>query len=328
MAMTSAENYRKVLNGEWGEWVPFSLVECPWVIPSFYLGFMASPDRRDMFGVPWAINASGPMPDTTQPPVIESMDDWRDTVHLPDLDAIDWEAMAARDLAAVPDDHVSLVFTCAGSAGNFFLPIMAMLGFENGLVSFYESPEAVKEFCEYMTEYYLRVIDLEEKYYDPEIYCVADDLCSLTGPFISMEVYEEFFRPYYKQLFDRIKSYGKKIEFHLCGKGEVFIEDMMEMGLDIWQSAETVNDYEGLKAKYGDRLIINGGWSAASPANFVGADEETCRQATRDAIDRLVGIGPSMLFALVIGQGPEVERQNAWIVDEAAKYGREVLAAK
>jgi hypothetical protein len=51
--------------------------------------------------------------------------------------------------------------------------------------------------CECMTEYYLRVIDLEEKYYNPEAYCIADDLSSVNAPFISMDTYNEFPKPHY-----------------------------------------------------------------------------------------------------------------------------------
>lgn len=326
MALTPAENYLKTINGEWGEWIPNSLAENTWVIPSFYMAFMAEPGGRDMFGVPWAVNAAGPMPDTHQKPPLECMEDWRNVVNLPDLDAIDWEEMAKADLAAVPEGFIPLVFTCAGAAGNYFLPIMAMMGFENGLISFYESPEAVKEFCECMTEYYLRVIDLEEKYYNPVVYCVADDLSSAAAPFISMDVYNEFLKPYYKQLFDRIKSYGKKVEFHLCGKAEPFIEDFMDMGLDIWQSAQPLNDLAGLKAKYGNRLTINGGWNINAPANFPNASEEECRQAAREAIDLLVTLGPSEFFGLAVGSDEDTQQRNAWIFDEVAKYGHEVLA--
>jgi hypothetical protein len=107
-----------------------------------------------------------------------------------------------------------------------------------------------------------------------------------------------------------------------------FVEDLVEVGVDIWQSAQAMNDLEGLKAKYGDRLTINGGWDSNSPANFTGATEDECRQAVRDSIDRLVKLGPGMFFGMVIGEGPEVEQRNAWIFDEAMKYGREALAKR
>ena len=326
MAMTAKENYRAVLNGEWGEWVPVHKSDCEWVIPSFYMRFMATPEKRDMFGVPWAINANGPMPDTTKPPVIDDMEDWRQVVNLPDLDAVDWEQMAAFDLGRIDPDRMALVFTCAGPAGNFFLPIMAMLGFVNGLMSFYDSPEAVHEFCEYMTEYYLRVIDLEEKYYDPEVYCIADDMATANAPFISMDVYDEFLKPYYKRLIERCKSYGKKVEFHLCGKAEPIISDLFDMGVDIWQAAQWMNDLEGLRGKYGSRITFNGAWDTEGPANMEGADEQTCRQAVRNSIDRLVALGPSVFMGSALGEGPIIEQQNKWILDEAYTYGREAVA--
>lgn len=317
------ENYLKTIGGEWGEWIPYHRAECDWIVPAFFLKFMATPERRDMFGVPWVINDAGPMPDTTRPP-IESMADWRDTVELPDLDAIDWPAMAEKDLANVGPDKLFVLFTCQASACSLFLPIMAMVGFEEGLLSFYEEPEAVHEFCECLTDFYVKLIDYEEKYYDPPIYLIADDLGMEIGPLISYDIYEEFLRPYYKRIIDKIKSYGKIVEFHMCGKTEVFANDLADLGIDIWQQAQAMNDHNAVKAAH-PNLVFNGGWDSTTPANAPNAAEEVCRQEVRDTIDRLVPLGPFIFFAPVVGSGPEADNRRAWICDEVYKYGPEAL---
>ena len=328
MAMTAKENYRAVLNGEWGEWIPITKGDCRWIVPTAFISYIFTPEKKDMFGVHWKLEEAGPMVDTTRPPAIDDLANWRDCVNLPDLDSIDWEAAAAKELAAIDPDDPFVIWVGGGNTGNIFLPIMNMMGFEEGLMSFYESPDDVHEFCEYMTQYYLRLIDIEERYYNPDVFCFGDDFCSAKGPFISMEMFDEFFRPYFQRMFDRVKSYGKKVEFHCCGKAESIVSALVDIGVDIWQVAQPINDLEVLKETYGKKLTFNGGWAADGPGCYAGADEETVRQQVRDCIDRMAAMGPFVFFGPIDGAGPAIEQQNQWKVDEVYKYGREVIARK
>lgn len=50
---------------------------------------------------------------------------------------------------------------------------------------------------------------------------------------IPFGIYEEFLKPYYKRMVDKIKGFGKKVEFHMCGKVEPFIMDLAEMGVPV-----------------------------------------------------------------------------------------------
>lgn len=81
----------------------------------------------------------------------------------------------------------------------------------------------------------------------------------------------------------------------MCGKCEPFVEDLLKMGIDSWQTAQGLNDLKGLKAKYGNRLIFCGTWSTNGPAGVPGASEDIVRQEVRKCMDDLAE-GGGMFF--------------------------------
>lgn len=319
--MTERENYLKVINGEQPEWVPYYRAAVDWIIPCFLMQFMATEEKRDMFGCPWTMNDNGAMPDNRQKPVLDDMANWRDVVNLPPLDEIDWEAAHAFDMQNHDPDRAVECFTCEGPAGNYFLPIMGMMGFEEGLCALVEDPDSVHEFCDYMCNYYIKLVDYEEKYYNPDVYILADDFCTARGPMISWETYETLFRPYYKKLIDHIKTYNKPVEFHMCGKGEEFVHDFVKLGVNIWQPAQPLNDLEGLRAQYGNKLVFTGTWQGG-PAGMPGASEEVVRASARECIDKYAPGGLVFWDGDPVGSSEDMAQKVAWLAEEAMTYGK------
>lgn len=320
--ITEKENYLMTMRGQQPEWVPYYRDACDWVMPFILLDHVRNQTMVDYFSVPWTINEAGPIADT-RVQVMENVCDWKKYVHLPDLDSVDGEAIAKIDMADHTPEKAVASLCMVTIGGNFFIPLMNMMGFENGLCAFYEEPEAVKEFFEYLCDYEEKLVDWQVKYYNPDVMIIADDFCAAGGPMISMDTYNEFLRPLYKRLIDRIHSHGRICEFHMCGKGEKFIEDLVSLGVTAWEPAQPLNDLKALKEKYGNKLVFNGVWFTGSKAGLPGASEDVVRQSARDVIDQFAPGGGLVFWdGDPVGQSPDMLQKMVWLHDEATKYGK------
>ncbi len=200
---------------------------------------------------------------------------------------------------------------------------MEMMGFEEGLCAMMEEPEACHEFFDAFTTVIEKAMRAQIPLYNPDFVYFNEDLATINGPFISMDVFEELLVPYYTRLFTVAKEFNKPIIFHMCGKCECFIERLHEMGITGWEVAQTVNDLAGLKEKYGNSLVFLGGWDSQGPAGVAGADEETVRQSVRDSIDKFAPGGGYAFWDLgPVGTSPDMMQKIEWLEDEARKYGK------
>lgn len=105
--------------------------------------------------------------------ILEDIADWREVVHFPDLDAMDWEAAAARDLAGI--DREEKVLACFGMEGNFNR-LQSLMGICEAMIAMVEEPEEVYAFFQAHTEFKMKTIEKYAKYYKPDIYVNGDKL--------------------------------------------------------------------------------------------------------------------------------------------------------
>ncbi|MCQ4741287.1 veratrol--corrinoid protein metyltransferase, partial [Blautia hominis] len=90
-----------------------------------------------------------------------------------------------------------------------------------------------------------------------------------------------------------------------------------------WDPAQTCNDLTGIKEKYGNKLVIMGGFDPCDHLADPNVTEEEIRQAVRDTMDRLA---PGSGFCWCGGylgaiDDPEVIRKNGILFDEVFRYG-------
>lgn len=125
------ENYLKVIRGEEPDWVPLYFDACDWVFTGFMLDYVNKERKFDIFNVEWEIHEAGKMPKPNRR-LLEDVTKWRDFVNFPDTSKIDWEQMAAEALK-IHDPNKAMGYRTDGCGGNFFIPLMNMMGFEEGL---------------------------------------------------------------------------------------------------------------------------------------------------------------------------------------------------
>lgn len=94
------------------------------------------------------------------------------------------------------------------------------------------------------------------------------------GPFFSLEIFREFFKPYYRQLIEKAHALGTHFWLHSCGNIEPFLEDFIEIGLDVIHPIQkNTMDEETIARKYGGRICILSGFDVQYLMAFGSPDE-------------------------------------------------------
>ena len=295
--MTEKENLMKVIHGEIPEWVPRISIAQRQVMPAFTLFGSTNEkgNRVDMFGVEYvATKDTGgmalPVPNEF---ILDDVTNWRDVIKLPDISDLDWEAIAKKDLEKIDRNEYAVALGTNG----YFLNLMNFMGFTEGLCAMYEEPEAVKELFEYMSEFDCAMLRAGIEAYHPDIVGMGDDIATANDPFVSLPMYRELVRPYHARIAAIAKEYGLPVDMHCCGHCELLVDDWVEFGVNMWNPAQVTNDLLGIKAKYGNKLILTGCWDSQGPVAWPSATEEMVKQAVRDCIDTYAPGGGFIFWA-------------------------------
>jgi hypothetical protein len=249
--------------------------------------------------------------------LLDDIRKWRDVVKAPDLSDVNWEMVAKKDLEA-QTANLAEVACLGGGSGGYFMPHMNLMGFTNGLISYYEEPEEVKALYEYFHKFYTQVIENVMKYYPVDVFTVGDDTATATNPFISPEMYREFIKPYITVDTQIARDRGLPIMMHNCGRCEDSIEDWIDFGVCAWNPAQIVNDLEGIKAKFGNKMVIVGAWDTSGPVGWDSCTEELMRSEVKRVIDTFAPGGGFIFWGSTYGpptHEPLINRRK-WMTSE------------
>lgn len=257
---------------------------------------------------------------TEENQVIRDVTRWRDYVKVPDLAgkcADGWEeAIAAK---AAIDQEQYLTMTVMGTG--IFEQLHMLMTFEDTLVNLLLEPEAMAELIDVICEYRLTYMKLIVEHLHPDLICSHDDWGSKTGLFFSVETWRELFKEPYRRLYDYLHENGVIVMHHGDSYMEPLVEDMAEIGVDIWQGVLPTNDIAAISEKVGDRMLLMGGID--SVVDRPDATEEEIRAETRRALDaygHLKGYWPGMTYG---GPGSLYPHVEPIIIDEINRYNKE-----
>jgi hypothetical protein len=334
--LTPKENLLRMLHGQMPEWLPrFSLApgrtpgipEDPasvWYTPSVLSGERGPQGGKDIWGVEWVPTAetggaSLPKPGSF---ILKDIRKWRDVIKAPDTSGWDWEALVKKDLDAMPVDRKQ---TCInfGVVVGYFQTLCSFMGFTEGMIANYEEPEEVKALIQYLADFFVKIEENMIDYIKPDVLQLFDDTAAEKNPFISKEMYHEFFLPHYDRHAKYARDRGIPIGMHNCGHSEVFFEDLTKIGVVQWDPVQLVNDVHGIQARYGRNLVLCGGWEGRG--RFLESDvtDEELRQSVRDAMDEYGKNGGLVFAAFIMGALDDtgVAHKNQALQEEAYTYG-------
>ncbi|MCL1805292.1 MAG: veratrol--corrinoid protein metyltransferase [Clostridiales bacterium] len=311
------ENFLRAIRGEVPEYVPrysiFWGARC-----SILNGERVNGVGKDIYGVEWidegsAIKASIPRNDIF---LLDDIRRWRDVIKFPDFSHVDWEAMSKKDLKDRDPDLPK----GGGMGGSFFQALVSFMGFTEGLIACHEEPEEVKALMNYLCDNYLSLADKFLQYYQPDYISGGDDIAHERAPFVSLETFHDIFEPVWRRHLKFFKDRGYYAIHHNCGKFETFLDDVVDMGYNAWDPAQPVNDLKAIKKKYGNKLLICGGFESRPYLPHIDISEEEIRASVRQVMDDLApGGGYAFITVGGVNTDPIAQQRNDWVVDEYEK---------
>lgn len=198
----------------------------------------------------------------------------------------------------------------------------SICGMENSLIDFYLCPDAVHTLFDKLTDFYIRVITRAKKELAVDAIFTSDDLGTQHSTFFSLDVFNEFFAPYYKRVIDHVHSLGMHFWLHTCGNVEQFIPRFIDLGVDVLHPIQKYTmDEKHVAELYGDKIAIWAGFDVQRTIPY-GTAEDVRKEARFliDTYDR-----PDGRFMLTLGNGatPDtpVESLEA-LFDTALNYRR------
>lgn len=320
--MTERENVLLVYNHKKPQWTPI------WM-EAIHVAGWASNERAtlgpkindrvslDSFGCQWDVShgASCPVAGNF---ILEDICDWREVVKFPEPKKWNWEQIYQMEMGSY-DGTKAVVYFCEEG---LFDRLTALMGFENALISLVTEPEECYAFFSRLADYKVELIECAAKYIKPDVVMYTDDLAKMDGLFMSPETYRELIKPHHARIIQAIKDNGMIPEQHTCGKFVDILDDYVEMGVESLYPIQPSNDIEAIQKKYGDRVVINGGFDSQGPAGRDDASEETIREEARRMANTYAVNGGYICLPL-IGNGqfvtPEQGIRMGWFIEEFRK---------
>jgi uroporphyrinogen-III decarboxylase len=263
------------------------------LMPPGFLFETRKNSRKDIWGVEYieSVAAAGTaIPDNTKF-ILNDIRDWRDIIKAPDTSGFDWEALVKKDFESRKIDRSKTAVALDCTTVGLFQTLMAFMGFEEGMIAMYEEPDEVKELFQYLADFFYDTASHYIEYMKPDVLGMLDDTAAWQNPFISRNMYVEFLLPHYDRLAKLGRDRGLPISMHNCGKCEGIIDDLVGIGVTMWDPAQTCNDLKAIKEQYGRKLVIAGGWDARDDLLKPSVSYEEIYEYTKSRFDLLAPDG-------------------------------------
>jgi len=234
----------------------------------------------------------------------------------PSADDFDYSHIHPRALAIKAQDMVV-------SAGHIGLGYQMHNMLRGNIKALYDvtDPAYMEAYTARLTEFTLAYLDrlLTAGRGEIEVVRADDDLGTMNRLMVSPGAWRRYYRPCWKAAFDLVHRHGAKIWFHSCGHIRPLLEDLVEIGVDVWNPFPSYvqgNDHGWLAPWRRGRLALDGGVNhyilvQGAPAEVA---EETRRVLDTFAPDGGLLIGPSQVFT------EDIPTENALAFFETALH--------
>ena len=190
-----------------------------------------------------------------------------------------------------------------------------MRGFENALMDAITEPEFYKELLYRITELYVEMVKACADV-PADAFLFGDDWGDQRGVIIGPARWRELIKPCWKQVYDIVHKQGKYVMSHSCGSIVDIMDDVIEIGLDVYESVQPeaagMNPYT-IKKKWGNRITFWGCLGSQSIIPFGTPDE--IRNEIRKLCNEM-GKGGGFIISPAKPLQPETPVENAAVILE------------
>ncbi len=149
----------------------------------------------------------------------------------------------------------------------------------------------------------------------------GDDYGTQRGPVMSIDMWRAFYKPRLKKVWSVYKDAGLAVVHHSCGDCTIFLDDMLEIGLDAIHPVQSASmDIDYLGKRYGNNLVFYGGIDCqqvlthGSPADV--------KANVKECVEKLGKYGNMILAPINIMRDVSYENFDALV--EAVRTYREL----
>jgi len=240
-------------------------------------------EHQDVWGTTWVRvpGSPGAHPHvTSENAVIKDIENWKNELTIPTLEGLDWTA--AKEMAAKVDRNEKFVaFLC--SAG-LFERSHHLMGMEDAFCNYMEYPEEMTELVTAIADFKIAQIKMTAEEIHPDVIFYHDDWGSKQNLFLPPDIWREIIKPQQKRISDTIHECGMLYVHHADCICQPIVEDMVELGIDIWQGVIPENDIVEIQRITQGKLPMIGG--VDGPAlNTAGVTKEQIIAEVHRAID-------------------------------------------
>ncbi len=246
------------------------------------------------------------------------------------LDTIIAEFPSPESIALMPDPvppEIGL-YRLGGWWFCLFERLWSIRGMTNALMDMYLYPKELHRFFRALTDFYLRIIERTKQELNTDAIFFSDDIGMQTGPFFSLDIFREFYKPYYAEIIAKAHEVGMHVWLHTCGNIELFLPDFIEIGLDVIHPIQKYTmEEQQIAKKYGDKICIWAGFDVQQIIPFGSTGE--VRAEVRFLIDTYYR--KDGRFMLTCGNGltkdTKIESFEA-LFEESYQYGTQKAAGE
>ena len=274
---------------------------------------------KDAWGITWSWlpGAPGANPHVTEEnKVIKDITEWDKYLVVPDISKldIDWTDAEKRAAEFDRENYLLLSFVPTG----LFEMTHSLMGFEDALMNYLLEPEAMGELLDVLTDFKIAYLKELIDHIHPDMVHIHDDWGNKRNLFVAPETWRALLKPRWAKIYDYIHSRGVMIQHHADCVCAPIVEDLVELGIDVWQGIIPQNNIPDVQRRVAGRMGLQGGIDGAI-FDFENYDEAAVRAEVRRAFDEYV---PAGCFVPAIPNGaPITPGINEIVIDEMNKYG-------
>ncbi|MGE5532256.1 MAG: uroporphyrinogen decarboxylase family protein [Bacteroidota bacterium] len=151
-------------------------------------------------------------------------------------------------------------FLVAGSGMTFFERAWALRGMENLLLDLVANPEFANLLFDRLMEWHMPMIEAFGAIPEVDALFFGDDFGAQQGLIMGTKWFREYLRPRLKIMYARAHELGKYVYIHSCGDNSSIIEDLIDIGVDVFNPFQPeAQDIYALKREYGKYITFEGG---------------------------------------------------------------------
>jgi len=243
--------------GSFFSWAGNHIEKC-----SFEKGEFIEPEiYKDEYGVVW--DRSGVDKDIG---IIHDYAFEKPDISLYEFPKVDKKEISKKCEKFFEDDRDTYKFAKIGTT--LFEQAWSLRGFQSLLMDFLLEEDFAQELFERIVDRHIEVLNIALEYDFDGVY-FGDDYGQQSGMLMSPEIWRKFLKPQLKVLFDKAKTKGKAVCLHSCGDISKVLPDLIEIGLDIYQTVQPeIYDLRKLKGDFGDDLSFFGAISTQRDLPF------------------------------------------------------------